>query len=314
MKRVFLRGSVRELQAATVGQMIGAGMMARITAVDANPYFFELMLAHEGQSRGSVVGLGARVKEWTRRVIRALAHAFNPSGRVPPRIYDGLINWHGAEDSRLPVGEIIWSRVAELNGLDHAQAIGWIYPDQGDVRTAINHGERDCCSIEADVVLVQEGTRLIVEDVERAVGVVLGHSSKQMPGFPGAIVRRIEEFGPTEEQTGAEGRSGQSGEAAQAGAQASSQAAAGAESGPQPAAPATPPTVAAPVQPAAPPDRATVVQLARQHGLTAAELGSLPPGQPPAQPPVAAPPAQSEIPAAENPDLTDAKWNPFLPE
>lgn len=324
MKRVWVRGRVRELQGAAVAELIGAGQMARIAAVDAHPFFCELVLAHEGQSSGAVAGLGQRVKEWAARTIRAVARAFSPMGRVPAQIYDGLINWHGNEDSRVPVGEIVGARVIVLDGRDQAQAIGWIYPEQGALRTAILNGERDCCSIEADVVLIQEGPRLIVEDVERALAVVLGHTTRQMPGFPGAVVRALAEFGPAESQGGTESQPGQGSEPTPAPAPAP--ASPPGVSGPLPAAPSTP---SGGLQP--PLDRAAVVQLARQHGLVAADLGApapaalapapvvapVPapvPAPGVAQPLVATPPAQPEAgkPGAGHFDLTDPKWNPFL--
>ena len=42
---------------ASVATLIGAGQMARIQAVDQAPFFFELVLAHEGQSSGSLNGV-----------------------------------------------------------------------------------------------------------------------------------------------------------------------------------------------------------------------------------------------------------------
>src|SRR5262245_10020873 len=77
--RVSLRAQLRELAATNVEALIGPRLYGSITVVDPSPFFVEMVVAHEGQSRGEVVGFGAQVKEWGKRVIRALAHAFNPS-------------------------------------------------------------------------------------------------------------------------------------------------------------------------------------------------------------------------------------------
>lgn len=317
MKRVYLRGNVREMATATVSQLIGTGMMARIQSVDPNPFFFELTLAHEGESRGEIVGIGARVKEWGKRMIRAVAHAFKPAGRTPAQIYDGFYDWHGNEDSRLPVGEVLHSRVQELNGIEQVQAIGYIFPEQADLRTAINNGDRDCCSIEADVVTHEEGGRFVVDAVERGTAVVLGHTSKQMPGFPGAVVRRLAEFGPIEGATGGEGT------VASEGAASSSNAAAGGQAqnaAPQTAATAAPAAAAqltpatAPVLPGAqtlPLDRTAVLNLAKQIGITAADFSPLPVIHQSVPSPSAQPTSTQ---GSGEPDLTSAQWNQFLPE
>jgi hypothetical protein len=196
-QQIHLRGRITELAAATVATLLGAGQMARIQAVDQEPFFFELVLAHEGTSNGSLNGFTV-VKEWLKRTVQAVAHAFTPQGRIPASIYDGIDHWHGNEVGRVPVGEIVDARPVAERGIETARAIGWVYPQFGDVREFIRTGARDCCSIEADVEAETINGRVVVQDVLRGVGVVLGHTSKQTPGFAGAKIRKLTEFGPEE--------------------------------------------------------------------------------------------------------------------
>lgn len=192
---IRLRGRVQELAAVDVEGLIGAGQMARIRSVDQEPFFFQMTLAHEGTSTGSLSGV-AVVKEWLARVVRAVAHAFSPQGRIPAAIYDGIDHWHGNEADRVSVGEVVDARPVASSGLETANAIGWVYRQFGTVREFIRSGARDCCSIEADVEAEQVNGRIVVQDVLRGVAVVLGHTSKQTPGFAGARIRKLTEFGP----------------------------------------------------------------------------------------------------------------------
>lgn len=219
---IHLRGRIQELAATTVATLIGAGPMARITSVDQEPFFFELVLAHEGTSQGSLNGV-AIVKEWLKRTVQAVAHAFTPQGRIPASIYDGIDHWHGNEADRRPVGEVVDARPVAEAGIETARAIGWVYPQYGDLREFIRRGARDCCSIEADVEAETINGRVVVQEVLRGVGVVLGHTSKQTPGFAGAKIRKLTEFGPVDTAANpvsdeASGQQGQSNSSEPAGA------------------------------------------------------------------------------------------------
>ncbi len=306
-KQVFLRGSVRELASDSVRQLLGNVSYARAVGDDPSPFFVSMVIAHEGESRGEVKGIGARIKEWTRKAVRAVVRAFRPSGRVPAILFDGLIAWHGNESTRQAVGEVVYSRVTELAGIEAAETIGYVYADQVDLREAIRRGERDCCSMEADVLMIQEGQRLVIDDVERGSAIVLGHTSRQLPGFPLARLQRLCEFEPVETPGSTND---------------------GSESRGTHADPSLPPAVPAAGTPAAaiatpaggvsfpsqPLTREQVIAEAKRLGLTVGD--SLPqPSAPAASIPAA--PAPPESPAAAQPqswDLTHPDVNPFLPK
>ena len=201
-KRIQIAGRINEMALPTVRELIGLTQWQAITALDAEPTFVEMVIAHEGTSRGEIVGWGARLKEWGKRVIRSVVQAFAPSGKVPVRIYDGVDHWHGNQAQRVPVGEVIHSFDYEANGVTEARVIGWIYP-----RFKVIAGERDCCSMEIDGLVVEVNGHSVVEEIFQAVAVVLGHTSKQTPGFAGARVQAITEFGP--EDSGSEKPAGE---------------------------------------------------------------------------------------------------------
>jgi hypothetical protein len=187
----------------------------------------------------------------------------------------------------------------ESTGTQTARAIGWIYPQYGSLREMIRQGMRDCCSIEADVAGEQEGGRIVITDVLRGVGVVLGHTSKQTPGFAGARLQLLTEFGP-EAVPGTEGPTGT----------------AGGESG---QGQSTPPAagVVAPSTPTFSKD--DLIAAIKAAGIQPGDVWPTPPAAPPAVPasivppvvlpPVVPAPAAQPAPAALDP-LTDG--NPFL--
>jgi hypothetical protein len=293
-QRVLVRARITELAADTVAALIGPLRYQQIAALDPQPMFVSLTVAHEGVSRGEVVGLGARVKEWARKVIARLAELLHPSGRVAPLLFDGSEDWHGNTSGRQPCGEVVASRTADNAGLLSAEAVGYIYAGQQRVREMIHAGTLDVCSVEADVILVDEGSRAIVEDVLAAPAIVLGDSRKQTPGFAGARVAMIAEFCPPDDPPPAQP--------------------------PTPPAqpPATPPATPPPATPPAAPQftREQLVEAMKAHGITAADLA--PPAPPPAQPPAPPPPAPPEKPPAQPQssalDFTDPANNEFIPK
>ena len=194
MASVQIRGRINEMALPTVRELIGLTQWQQITALDPEPTFVEMTIAHEGTSRGEIVGWGVRLKEWGKRVIRAVVNAFAPSGKVPVRIYDGIDHWHQNQAQRVPVGEVIHSFGYDANGLTEARVIGWVYP-----RFKVIATDRDCCSMEIDGLVVDVNGHSVVEEIYQAVAIVLGHTSKQTPGFAGARVQAITEFGPVED-------------------------------------------------------------------------------------------------------------------
>ncbi len=192
-KRMCVRARINEMALPAVRDLIGLTQWQQITALDPEPTFVEMTIAHEGTSRGEIVGWGARLKEWGKRVIRSVVQAFAPSGKVPVRIYDGLEHWHENQAQRVPVGEVIHSFDYDESGVAEARVIGWIYRRFKGVAA-----QRDCCSMEIDGLVVEQNGKTVVEEIFQAVAVVLGHSSKQTPGFAGARVQTITEFGPEE--------------------------------------------------------------------------------------------------------------------
>ena len=292
---IRLHGHVQELASVEVERLIGTGQMARIRSVDPEPFFFGMTLAHEGTSTGSLNGISV-VKEWLARVVRAVAHAFTPQGRVPAAIYDGIDHWHGNEGQRVAVGEVVDARPVDRYGFTTAQAVGWVYPAYQDVRTFIRTGARDCCSMESDITSEIVNGRVIVEDVLRGVAVVLGHTSKQTPGFAGAKLHKISEFGPAE-AVPADPAGAPTGMGASTAPAAAEAAPASASPSAPAAAPAAAPTLT----------KDQLVTAIKEAGLKPADIW--PPAPQPLPAPVATPPEQQ----VKTVDPLSAEGNPFLP-
>ena len=294
MPRVQIHGRINEMALPTVQELIGLTQWQRIIELDPEPTFVEMTIAHEGTSRGEIVGWGARLKEWGKRVIRAVVQAFAPSGKVPVRIYDGLEHWHQNQAQRVPVGEVIHSFDYEAGGLTEARVIGWVYPRYKVIAT-----ERDCCSMEVDGLIVEVNGHSVVEEIYQAVAVVLGHTAKQTPGFAGARVQAITEFGPVEAAGSAEPAGDTPGQEGQSTSPAGAEAA--------PASAPSPPAAAPP--PAGP--TFTAAQLAaaiRAAGLKPTDIWPEQAAAPlPA--PIITPPEQPQ----ELIDPLSQAGNPFLP-
>jgi hypothetical protein len=288
-KRVLVNARIQELQGDAVAAMIGPLRYQQITALDASPMFVSLIVGHEGVSKGEIVGLGARVKEWARQQIARLAELLHPSGRVAPLIFDGSSDWHGNQSGRQPCGEVVASASLENAGLLEARAVGYIYAGQTQVREMVRSGALDVCSVEADVFLDEQNGRQIVQDVIAATAVVLGNSKKQTPGFAGARVAMITEFMP--------------------------------EGDPPPATPPAQPPAPPPAPPATPPpaapqmSREELVAAMKAHGITAADLAPpAPVPQLPATPPPPAPPEKPQPQQSTGLDLSNPDNNEFLPK
>lgn len=287
-KRVLVSARITELAGDAVSALIGPLRYQQITALDASPMFVSLTVGHEGVSRGEVVGLGARVKEWARKQIARLAELLHPSGRVAPLIFDGSTDWHGNQSGRQPCGEVIASNTGENAGLLEARAVGYIYAGQVQVREMVRSGALDVCSVEADVFLDEQNGRQIVQDVIAATAVVLGNSRKQTPGFAGARVAMITEFMPEGDPPPA-----------------------------QPPAPPPAPAPPAPQPPAAAPalSKEQLLAAIQAAGITAADLAPPAPAPaPPATPPPPAPPEKPQPQQSSGLDLSDPANNEFLPK
>lgn len=199
-EKIYLRAPLQELAPEEVKTLLGGERYQAIRARDPHPCFIVLSAAHEGESRGKILGgrVGANPgapaesrKHWRAERIRELVRHLT---QAPVYLF------HNRDNSpRPPVGEIVAAALRRLQGRLHALAVAYI-ADPG-VRRRIRAGELDTCSIEAELEFSRrEKTEpWVVSAVRRVTGLALGSRQWAEPGFPGAgLLAVVQEFEPVD--------------------------------------------------------------------------------------------------------------------
>ncbi len=194
-KLVLKTGRIQEMSAEQARELMGEAGYGRIKQQDPHPFFVELLVAHEGVSRGKILGAGLDrpvKKLWDADRIRELAAKLK--GRAVP-----VYLFHDADNrGRRPVGEILTAYLKRVKGAVSALALTYI-SDPG-VREMIKQGELDTCSLEAELVFEPAGDKQgiaewAVNAIERVSGLALGSRALARPGFAGAaVLAQVEEF------------------------------------------------------------------------------------------------------------------------
>jgi len=194
-KLVLKTGRIQEMSAEQVQELVGKDKYQRIKKKDPHPFFVELVVAHEGVSRGKILGAGLNrpvQKLWSSERIQELVNKIK-SGSVPVYLL------HNSDNrSRPKVGEIITAYLKKIKGAISALALSYISDPR--VREMINQGGLDTCSLEAELVFerAEEGKSAIewiVNAIEKVSGVALGSKAFARPGFAGAsVLAQVEEF------------------------------------------------------------------------------------------------------------------------
>lgn len=197
-KLVLKTAKIQEMSSQDVRDMIGGDKFRLIKSRDSHPFFVELLVAHEGISRGKILGAGQNPspggtkKFWSRAKIEELAGKLK-SKPVPIYLFHDRAN-----RPRKKVGEIISALTQKIS--DRFCALAYAYIADPGVRELIRDQKLDTCSLEADLVFERnENNRgifeWIVNGVEAVSGLALGSKFSSRPGFPGAaILAQVEEF------------------------------------------------------------------------------------------------------------------------
>jgi len=172
-----IQAEVREMSQSELANMISSEELARIQRIEEHPKFLGFVIAHEGEARGNVVGVGEMVKRWFKGAIGKL-HAKVQAGL---KIFSG----HGADNStagRTPIGEVIGKKLVTVGDRLSSIIAAWIYKPFADL-------PYDIASIEANIQMEQDKERgLVVVDVENVSAIALGSSALMQPGFAGATL------------------------------------------------------------------------------------------------------------------------------
>jgi hypothetical protein len=203
------RGRIQEMACEDVQSLLGADKYQSIKAVDRHPFFVELLVAHEGISKGKILGAGqnAGVKKlWSRDRIEELAAKLK-SRAVPIYLFHDSSN-----RPRRKVGEIISATARKIK--DRVSALAYAYISDPTARELIRKKELDTCSLEAELVFerggenssMPRGIDWIVNAIEAVTGIALGSNQVSRPGFPGAsILAQVEEFEDSQADAGGRG-------------------------------------------------------------------------------------------------------------
>lgn len=158
-------------------QHIPPETLSEIKKTDTNPILEAYVIAHPGESKTHVVGIGEKVLKWGAGVIKAIKEKIKPGTPV--------FNGHNADNShegRTAIGRVI----AVINSTQN-EVINIIHRFKDFL-----HLKADVASFEAPPLNVPEGTDLDGHDVQphelgEITGVALAHSATAKPAFTGAV-------------------------------------------------------------------------------------------------------------------------------
>jgi hypothetical protein len=174
-----IRLETQEMSSAAIADAIPADVLAEIKRTDARPLFRAYTLAHEGQSRGRLVGVGNIIKTWAASVIR----------KLHDRLTIGLEMFlgHGKDNSidpgRIVVGKVVAKKLVEIDGRTSSVVIAHIDPLYSAMAL-------DVCSLEGSIDLaIDKAGNMTALDVDKISGIALGNSSMDTPGFEFATIQ-----------------------------------------------------------------------------------------------------------------------------
>ena len=174
-----IRLDVQEMSASAIADAIPADVMAEIKRTDARPLFRAYTLAHAGQSRGRLVGVGNVIKTWAASIIR----------KLHDRVTIGLEMFlgHGKDNSidpgRIVVGKVVAKKLVEIDGRTSSVVIAHIDPLYSAMPL-------DVCSLEGSIDLaIDRAGNMTALDVDKISGIALGNSSMDTPGFEFATIQ-----------------------------------------------------------------------------------------------------------------------------
>lgn len=179
-----IQASIHPMNRDEVLAMVDPLRLQAIKAKDQDPEIRAYVIAHEGEAKGHLVGLGARVIQYFADAVRS----------IHDRVGLGTPLFHRHNDTndqagREAIGEVVGKALKEIGGKLHEVIAAWVDP-------AHRGKDLDIASIEADVEFQErrDGT-LSPVSVENVSGVALSSSKVEAPGFPAArLLTAIQAF------------------------------------------------------------------------------------------------------------------------
>lgn len=174
-----IRAKLLHMAESEIKSMITPYYFEDIKRRDSKPLFKAFVVGQEGQAEANWVGVGKVVKHWFKDAV----------GKLSRRIWPGLKLFHNHAEtndpdvSRPEIGEVAGSRTKMIDGKFSAVIAAYIYPEYSKMPL-------DIASVEADVHVdsITGNDDIHAVDVEDVLGIALGSSAVDKPGFPGATL------------------------------------------------------------------------------------------------------------------------------
>jgi len=197
-KLVLKRARIQEMASEDVRNLLGEEKYRAIKSGDSHPFFVELLVAHEGVSRGKILGAtrqGRSAKKfWSKARIEELVK------KLAEKVVPIYLFHDNSNRPRRKVGEIIAAISQKVK--ERFSALAYAYISDPEVRELIRKRKLDTCSLEAELEFERwgksdhaPGMEWVVNAIEAVSGLALGSKKAAKPGFPGAaILAQVEEF------------------------------------------------------------------------------------------------------------------------
>jgi hypothetical protein len=165
------------MSAAAISEMLEPGVVEEIKkAGDLHPIFRAFTLAHTGDAKGNVIGIGNVLKKWVSGVVKKL-HSKIVTGLHGLQVFLGHGPTNEITADREVIGHVVGKKLTEIDGLTSAVVAIYLKPLYGAMNL-------DVCSLEGQVDLsIDRAGNVVADDVQEISGVALGDSRTETPGF-----------------------------------------------------------------------------------------------------------------------------------
>jgi hypothetical protein len=168
---------LQNMAAGEILQHVPPEALIEIKKTDPNPILEAYVIAHPGESKTHVVGIGDRLLRWGAGVIKAIKEKIKPGTPV--------FNGHNTDNSH--TGRAAIGRVISVIQNNQNEVINIIHRFREFL-----HLQADVASFEAPPLRVPAGTELDGHEVQPhelrdITGVALAHSATAKPAFSGAV-------------------------------------------------------------------------------------------------------------------------------
>ena len=180
-KSFHFTGIIHEMAQEEIIGLIDPDKLAEIRGYDTHPQFRAYSIGHEGESSGSLVGIGTVIKRWVKAMIQELSDKI----AIGTKVFSGH-NKDNSHEGRTVIGELVGKTLKTIKDKLHTIGILYIKPEHRDLKL-------DVSSIEADAEFVITGAGKVlnadVVKINKIPGIALANSMFSTPGFPGATLQ-----------------------------------------------------------------------------------------------------------------------------